>query len=227
MITFKQFIAEMAAPRDSDRAKVYYHGTSSEKAGESILKNGIEPGNIVMPEKHKLTKTNQKKPNLTPVAGKVYITPDLRYAQIYAIGGDYAGHDMGEKGTGYLFVIDGSELLDIDPDEDSIGEMIAHAYRGDKYKTELQWLVRLAMSKLTTGQWRKLVDGEYTMWAHTGKKLLPLMSDTQKLQLIELGAHVAHTGKLIPKAAYKIDLNRIKDLKRDASNFFEIAEKVK
>jgi hypothetical protein len=225
MITFKEFLAEMAAPRDSDRAKTYYHGTSSEKAGQSILKNGIEPGDIALPERQ----TGKKGPNLDPVKGKVYITPDLRYAQMYAIGGDMAGSDWKPKGQeyGYLFEIGGNDLEDIQPDEDSIGEMATLAYRGDKHKAELQWLVRLAMSKLTAGQWRKLVDGEYTMWAHTGKKLLPLMSDAQKLQLIELGAHVAHTGKLIPKAAYRIDLNRIKELKRDASNFFDVAEKVK
>lgn len=224
MITFKRFLLEMAAPRDSDRAKTYYHGTPSEKAGQSILKSGIEPGDIVMPEKFK----GSKKPNLEPVKGKVYVTPDLRYAQIYAIGGDMAGSNWKPKNQeyGYLFAIDGQDLQDIQPDEDSIGEMIMYAYRGDKNREELQWLVRLAMDKLTAGQWKRLIDAEYTMWAHVGKKLLPLLTDEQKLQLIELGAHVAHTGKLIPKAAYRIDLNRIKELKRDASNFFEIAEKV-
>lgn len=224
MITFKQFLSEMAAPTAGQKALTYYHGTSSEKAGQSILKNGIEPGDIVMPEKHK----PKKGANLVPVPGKVYITPELKYAQIYAIGGDMAGSDWKPKNQeyGYLFAIDGKDLQDIQPDEDSIGEMVTYAYRGDKHREELQWLVRLAMSKLTAGQWRKLVDGEYTMWAHAGKKLLPLLSDAQKLQLIDLGAHVAHTGKLIPKEAWRIDLNRIKDLKRDASNFFQIAEKV-
>lgn len=224
MITFKQFLDEMAAPRDSERAKTYYHGTSSEKAGESILKNGIEPGDIALPER----KTGKKGPNLDPVKGKVYITPDLAYAQMYVIGGDMAGSSWKPKNQeyGYLFEIDGKELQDIQPDEDSVGEMIWNAYRGDKYRAELQWLVNLAMKKLTQKQWRDLASGEYVMFAHTGKKLLPLLSDAQKLQLIELGAHVAHTGKLMPKAAYKVDLNRIKDLKRDASNFFDVAEKV-
>jgi hypothetical protein len=65
------------------------------------------------------------------------------------------------------------------------------------------------------------------MFAHAGKKLLPLMTDEQKLQLISLGAHVAHTGKLIPSAAYKIDGHKIGELRRDGSNFFDVAEKVR
>lgn len=222
MITFKQFLGEMAAPTAEHRSRTYYHGTSSEKAGEGILKNGIEPGDIAMPEKFK----GRKGPNLEPVKGKVYITPELRYAQIYAIGGDMAGHDWKPKDSnfGYLFAIDGADLADIQPDEDSVGELAVDAHRGKK--PELKWLAYMAKEKLTPGQFRRLTDGEYTMYAHTGKKLLPLLSDVQKLQIIDAGAHVAHTGKLIPSAAYRIDLNRIKDLKRDASNFFEIAEKV-
>lgn len=222
MISFKTFIHEMAAPRAADKSKLYFHGTSSEKAGQSILKNGIEPGNIVMPERYK----KSKGPNLTPVQGKVYITPDLAYAQMYAIGGDIAGHDMGETGIGYLFVINGNDLRNIDPDEDSIGQLASEAANGNKYSTELRWLANLARQKLTVGQWKKLLDNDYVMYAHAGKKLLPFLSDEQKLQLIDLGAHVAHAGKLIPIKAYKIDLTRTKDLKRDASNFFDVAERV-
>lgn len=213
----------MAAPRDSDRAKVYYHGTSNEKAGEAILKSGIEPGDIVMPTKHKATKGA----NLVPMKGKVYITPDISYAQIYALGGDYAGHDLNKTGTGYLFVIDGADLQDIEPDEDSVGEMICYAARGKKYKDELRSLVYLAQDKLTDGQYKRLLNGEYVMWAHTGKKLMPLIPTEMKLKLIDLGAHVAHAGKLIPKHAYKLDLSHIKDLKKDGSNFIEFAEKVR
>lgn len=218
-------LVEMAVPRISDHAKKYFHGTSSEKAGKAILASGIEPGDIAMPEKHKSTKG----PNLTPVPGKVYITSDFRYAQIYAIGGDMAGSSYKPQGSeaGYLFVIDGHDLHDIQPDEDSVGEMAMYAARDRKYDGKIEWLVNLVRNNLTSKQWAKLLDGSYTMYAHAGKKVLSLMSDAQKHQLIDLGAHVAHTGKLIPKEAYKIDFTKIKDLKRDGSNFFDHAEKIK
>ena len=91
----------------------------------------------------------------------------------------------------------------------------------------LRRLALLAQDKLTVNQWRKFLDAEYVMWAHAGKKLMPLLSDEQKLHLIDLGAHVAHTGKLMPNAAYRIAFANIKNLKRDGSNFFEYAEKIK
>jgi hypothetical protein len=133
----------------------------------------------------------------------------------------------GKKRIGYLFIISGKDLVDIQPDEDSIGEMIFKLATGKQFENKLQWLYGLARRKLTDKQWAKLIGGEYVMFAHAGKKLLPLMTDEQKLQLISLGAHVAHTGKLIPSAAYKIDGYKIELLKRDGSNFFDVAEKVR
>jgi hypothetical protein len=219
-------LMEMAKPLESHREIVYYHGTSSEEAGISILKNGIEPGNVVMPNR-----SPSKKPNLVPVSGKVYITPDIGYAQIYALGGDVAGSKSmalrWKERIGYLFIISGKDLVDIQPDEDSIGEMIFKLATEKQFENKLQWLYVLARRKLTDKQWAQLIGGEYVMFAHAGKKLLPLMTDEQKLQLISLGAHVAHTGKLIPSAAYKIDGHKIGELRRDGSNFFDVAEKVR
>lgn len=213
----------MAAPSQSLRSRTYYHGTSRENAGEQILKHGIKASDIVMPRKQ------IKGPNLIPVPGKVYITSDLKYAQIYAIGGDLAGvdYDRSAGKHGYLFEISGEELRDIQPDEDSIGEMIHDELHGhsDSNPFLKNWVQR-AQQELTAGQFKKFKDGEYVMYAHLGKKLLKTMSDESKLKFIELGAHVAHTGNLDFKAAWKIDLSKIKELKRDASNFFQIAEKV-
>lgn len=40
-------------------------------------------------------------------------------------------------------------------------------------------------------------------------------------------AHKANAGEINFKEAWRIDKVKIKDLKKDGSNFFEIAEKVK
>lgn len=217
-------LLEMAAPTQAQLSKTYYHGTSEEKFGLGILKSGIEPGDIIKPTKP------TKGANLIPVKGKVYITPDLAYAQMYAIGGDMAGSTWQPRPTasqvGYLFAIDGKDLADIDPDEDSVGEMIHNQLNNPKDNALLRGFAYRAQQVLTVGQLKKLKDGEYVMFAHLGKKLIPKMSDAEKLAFIDLGAHVAHGGKLMPKAAWKIDLTKIKDLKRDGSNFFDHAEKV-
>lgn len=212
---------EMATPTKDHRSKIYYHGTASEDAGLSILKTGIQPGDIVMQRK------SVKGPSLEPVKGKVYVTPELKYAQIYALGGDVAGSLMRQRGYGYLFVIDGSELSDIQPDEDSIGEMIYYAFKGDRKEPLLQRYVNIASRELTVSQWRRFADADYVMWAHLGKKLLKKMSDEDKLSFIDLGAHVANTGAIQFKEAWRIDKAKSKDLKRDGSNFFDLAEKVK
>jgi len=73
-------LLEMAMARDVDKSKIYYHGTSSEN-GEKILKEGIKSPEII------------HRARLTPIKGKQYITTSLRYAIIYAIGGDMIGDD--------------------------------------------------------------------------------------------------------------------------------------
>lgn len=205
-------INEMAMPRSEDLAKTYYHGTSNESNALKIIKEGIKPPEI----------TNRK--SMTPVKGKIYITTDLSYAQIYALGGNMAGEDWNKKGYGYIFSFSGKKLKDIQPDEDNIGEII---YNNKNNKNEkLNWLINLFNNNTTQNQKRKVLDGDYASWAAVGKKLVKLMTDNQKLQLIDLGAHIAHEGNIFPDKAYKINLEKTKLLKKDASNFFKYAEPV-
>ena len=166
----------------------------------------------------------------------MYITPDISYAQIYAIGGDLAGIDASRMVEtygqfGYMFVIDGNKLGDIQPDEDSVGEMI--------HDEEVSWLSDMARYYLDEepyddeGQdlsyyslYDAVMGGEYDAWAIAGKFLLDEMSDSQKQKLIDAGAHIANTGVLIPSKAYRIDRNKTQQLKRDGSNFFDLAEEM-
>lgn len=211
---------EMALPSRDHINKIYYHGTQSEDNIKNIIKNGLNPRDIKIKSKSTY--------NLTPVAGKVYITPNISYAQIYALGGDLAGTSYKSKTSfGYVFSILGKELKDIQPDEDSIGEMI-YKYILEKNKNNefLSRMSKLARTKLTANQFEKLKDGDYITFAQTGKKLLNLISDEDKLKFIDLGAHVAHTGNLKIETAWKIDLSLISKLKSDGSNFFDLAKKI-
>lgn len=133
---WKEIIAEMAPG-------VFYHGTANEKAALSILEHGINPPDLV----------NTKNTMLRPVIGRVYVTPHISYAQVYAIGGDYAGNAhmrvpyegnedkfvnyWGRPGSryesryGYVFVIPPSALVgDQQPDEDDIGQLYSFYLRG-------------------------------------------------------------------------------------------------
>ena len=222
----RELLSEMPAPRQSDLEKVYYHGTPKEENAKSIMANGI-----------KVPDLSTRSGYLKPVEGKVYITPKISYASIYAIGGSMAGHKVSEwmlkdyGQYGYLFVIDGQQLKDIQPDEDSIGEMI--------YNGEADWLDDLARDELQyenyddegqdlgyNGLYDAVMGGEYDAWAAAGKIVLGSMTDEEKLELIDLGAHIAHTGNLMPKEVWRFDRNRTIELAKDGSNFFDLAERI-
>ena len=238
MKTFKKYLIEMATPRKSDIAKIYYHGTCKVSDIKSIIDNGINPPDLSRTPEH----------YLRPIVGKVYITPALRYAMIYCIGGDMAGHSFTEKDLektpyGYLVVIDSQEIKDIQPDEDSIGKMI--------YNKKPEWLYNLARVELkyddyeytytieddddgneeeteeTMGLLSAVEDGLSDAWAYAGKLMLHILTNNQKLRLISLGAHVAHTGKVGYTEIWKFDRRLTPELKKDGSNFFTLAERIK
>jgi len=229
-----KFYLEMAKPRKEDLAKKYYHGTSNKKAADGILKEGVK-----VPKIAKL----DPKYSMVPRKGKVYITPEIKYAIIYAINGDIAGSDYYTKKElnedtryGYVFEIDGKDLKDIEPDEDSIGEMIANKNPKwlyelfmdlDIFEEELPDDIVQDMEDYNMSFHDLVMDGNYAAWAEAGKIVVNELSDEEKLELISLGAHIAHTGNIKISGAWKIDKLKTKQLKRDGSNFFKIAEKIK
>jgi hypothetical protein len=237
MITFKQFITEMAIPRESDKAKVYYHGTSTEKAAKGIFEKGLDPY-------HTEIKWENKNGNMKPQDNRVYITPDLHYAMIYGIGGDMAGHDCTRDITrygqyGFVFEFSGDILKDIKPDEDQVGEFVYYLLNknDEYYKTIPKYielnkklmpisssLLALADKWLTPRQMKLIKDGEYEYYAKGGKKLISKMSDEMLLKLIDCGTHVAHLGNLYPSKCYRFDRADVIHMKPDGSNFFEYAK---
>lgn len=219
----------MAKPRDIDFNKTYYHGTDSESAAKSIMNEGKKSPDLELAPKRKLT----------PVIGKVYLTPDLKYGVIYALGANMIGQDLSDSLVsknrfGYLFVVSGKEIKDIQPDEDSIGEILFDLFSEREQieskvdLSKLQWLKRLAENNLTPLQLKKVKRyDDFGDLVVASKKLLKYMTDDEKLKLIDAGAHVAHTGGITVEKVWRIDKKKSKELNKDGSNFFEIAERVK
>lgn len=229
-----------AAPTDDMRGRRYYHGTARSDAAESIMRTGIQPGAI-----------QQGRGRLDPVAGKVYVTPSIEYACIYALGGVGMGVKMSDGWInkngpyGYVFVIDGNDLGDVQPDEDSIGDwLMKNTVDGwdnstkpwrrlprvfkpsgeeDDRKREVWHNIRYSF---TDKQFADAVEGLIAAQAAGGKRALKRLSDRDKLDLIRWGAHIAHHGPIKPIECWRIDKRRSQEIARDASNFFEIAEKV-
>ena len=224
----------MPPPTEEMISKKYYHGTSKQEAAEGIMKDGLQPPDLT--NRHGWLK---------PVEGRVYLTEDLAYALIYAIGGNIVGDDVPrnfitEDGQyGYLFVVEGSQLADIQPDEDSVGnklyyllENLEKEKRGitispNTDKAKYWWLVRKAKQYLSESFLRNLMRGDMIYQARAGKVLMKYLSDNQKLQLIADGAHIANQGGLMPAEVWKIDKERCSEFKKDGSNCFEIAERIR
>lgn len=210
---------------------IYYHGTSSEEAGKKIIEQGIKPGII---------KTSNKIG--APVVNRVYLTPDLETAIVYCIGANMIGSDISnlikkEGRYGYLFGITKQNLTnDIQPDEDTIGYLLQYVYTGKYYGDELKnikslnlkWLKYLADSKLSSNQIKNILHNYDDMLLFKmGKKLVKYMTPEEKQMIINAYSNIAHDGNVIPETCWKFDKMLNPKLKKDGSNFFQLAKRIR
>lgn len=226
-ISERDQLDEMAAARPSAKKKTFYHGTKSKKAAESIMRSGIQPPDLT-----------DRSGDLRPMEGKVYLTDDLKYAIIYAIGGSYLGHEaperfIDESEYGYVFVIPGRELNDIVPDEDSVGALLGKVLKGKAHR-KFNFLEKMGRRLLSRQDLRRIEMGEYAYYAKAGKLILPQLSEKQIYLILSEageylynGPHIAHTGAIDPSEVWRIDKRKTDQLESDGSNFFEVAEKVR
>ena len=214
-------LEEMATPTKDIKDKVYYHGTYDRNGSDgvevakSIANNGIVP-----------PKLSGKEHNFTPVENMAYTTPHLGYALMYAIGGDVAGakNFKPKHSHGYIFVAKGNKLTDVQPDEDSVGQIF---YNHQRYGNGPSFVSDLAMKHSDYNTRKKAKNGSYEHWAKLGKHIVPHMNDSQKLELIrDYGAHIANKGNIMPDRVYRIATDKIPHLERSGSNFFDHAEEL-
>lgn len=238
-----------AAPPESMRAGRYYHGTSETGKAQAIMREGLKG------------QETQGRSQLAPVVGRVYLTPHITYAIIYALGGNYTSMMQEGRGRddpfGYVFIVEGRGLGDVQPDEDSVGEFlsdnsepikqpwkrrdgtIAMYPNGEPYMRTVgyrcaidnddrvgQRIYYWLHDTVTPNQLKKIMDGEYAYYAAGGKRALQKMPDWMKIELINRGAHIAHGGSIHPAEAWRIEKKRMTELKKDGSNFFQIAERI-
>lgn len=227
MTTLKSFLQEMAGARPADKNKIYYHGTPSEIKARAIFHNGLDPTCTVI-------KYGNKKSQIRPEDNSVYITPQLKYAMIFGLGGDLfdCGYDFSKDISslgefGYVFEIDGAELIDIGPDEDCVGELLYNSLRNSLDTPATRIIRSIAWDVLTQTQWQRVKDGNSNAFSAAGKKINKILTDDQKLLIIDTGIHISHKGKLMVSKCWKFSRNDAKLIKSDGSNFFEFASECK
>ena len=201
----------------------FYHGTPTHKQAQTVLKEGIQPD---LSETQGLAR---------PVEGRIYLSSNLDYAIIYLLGGDMAGHSLPENWLkksryGYLFVIEEDQLSqDYQPDEDQVGQAISErAFPWtEKY---LDFLAEEDSVEDEDGDFQNLLSqlnmGYYAAWIKAGHLLLPKLSQAEKSDIIEKYGNIAHKGAIHPMQVWKFDKTKTPHLKKDGSNFFELAEQI-
>lgn len=261
MKTFKEYLIEMAAPNVRHQSTIWYHGCPNEKDALLIIKNGLQPPKISNRNQWQKRKIDND---------KVYITEDLQEAVWYAFlkksGGD----------NGYVFVIDGLQLKDVRPDVDGVSSVLFdvwHKYIGDENAAsifgmtpkdyeipETMYVSFLDVIKKfgIITKYKHNETGVEHEWFDVEKsvvKIINNLSDSQILDLIDIGCNIAHVGSLFPKETWmaskrdfdvakrydgnfvnikhmteeekrKILKNDIGDDKRAASGFFDYATKI-
>lgn len=186
---------------------------------------------------------------LAPVQGRIYLTQDVSLAQIHAMGGAYAGHELPESlkkgGTaGHVFAVRIDDSMDVVPDEDNVGSLVTaaenidrpvspysdqprldHNMRGDSVFSErMTGFLRECATEI---QWRRARDGEMAYQAAIGKKAIKLMPTWMKQKLLDYGANAAVRAESLPiESAWRLEHSQTIDLVRDGSNFFQVARPV-
>ncbi len=239
----------MAVPSEKVKARTYYHGTDSAQTAEKIIADQCLKAPEVVNLDARYGQSFQR-----PQAGRIYLTPSLRYAVIYALGGSYAGQQMpewyfqkpGRTQYGYLFTVPGSSLEDIEPDEDQVGDIpniARNALAGSPvsdYNDHPEIQTTLATDPdharrishnvgrhFTPTMDKKSREGISAWHSKAGKRAVKHMSPSERVQVAELGTSIAAQQACIPfTQVWRIDKRRSAELKRDCSNFYEVAERV-
>lgn len=179
-------ILKESLPNNEIKSTDWYHGTSLEN-GINILKEGfIKPSEIV---------TSKTKRFMAPVYNRVYLTQSISEAAGYALFRNNEG--------GYIIVVNGNDLTDVQPDEDIIADLIP-SYKIKDGIHPYQWLVNIAKNYFPNDYEKYETKGDYAYGTALGKKILKILNDNQKLELIKIGKKLGSEGKIKIKSAYKI-----------------------
>lgn len=224
--------------------KKYYHGCKTLQ-GEMILKDGyIKPGNTDTIRGNKLT----------PIMNRTYVTPSIREACIYAIGGVLLGHQIYGKKDGYFGYIFEVDINDkkILADEDYVGYAIylcfeslkfemngqngrLKYYNYDPHDTIINWRIQakkeylqFAKDNLTKLQFDKCIKyNDYGDFSVAGKKLIKVLPERMNQWLLDANSSGSVEGNLKIINYWKIDYEHdVIKLKEDGSNFFDIIKKI-
>lgn len=211
ILTFKMFLNEMAKPSLTHTKTLWFHGTSKENI-DSIIKDGtIKPSKSVNKRTRRL---------MAPVYDKVYFTASVEEAVSYA----YFRSSIDDPV--YLIVIDGKSLKDVQPDEDIIADIL----QTENTVKGFEWLDRLA-KYIDPKLYAKFQSmGDYAYSVSLAKKVVKQLNDTQKIELINKGMKIAHSGEIKIAEVWELPATNMPGRsyrhKINSTNYKEIGKKI-
>lgn len=194
--------------------KTWYHGTSLEN-GLKIAQEGVlKPNGTVT----KLTKGFMK-----PQFNKVYLTEDVTEAIRYAY---FRRKNKNENCC--LVIIKGSSLVDFEPDEDTIADLIPTYIKDENGNLKYPWLRNLAQNNYPKELKRYDVMGDYRYGTALGKKMIKLLTYDQKLILVNIAKKLANNGELKVSEVWELSSDEENYLSstNGAPNFKDVSKKI-
>jgi hypothetical protein len=216
-IVSKESLAEMVMPREIDKSKIYYHGTKDKNSAIKIAKEGLKPQDIEFLEKKYVIPDNDEAGQevdrqYMSISGRVYLTEDLFSAIQYASPGSGFELEGGNQAKGYVVVVNGNKIEDIEPDEDDVGSIILNI--GNYVRSPRQYplsfkirakhfieLHKIAIKYLGEEYWKKFFNEP-----QVGKIILPHLSDELKHTIIDIGGKIAHVGSIDVDEVWEFDV---------------------
>jgi hypothetical protein len=230
----KQVLKEVSVPASDDlRGKTWYHGTPLEAAEKIASSRVLKPAEVA------------KKANLAPQAGMVYLTSNLHEGLQYAIfrnGGSFYQSDPRMQQLdgkyGALVVISGDDLKNIEPDEDTVADILGHVDRKTNYfrpdspyydrmgDAAMGWLIYLAQKKAPSTYRSYVLNGDYDLGTKLGKVLMKYMTPAQKLQLVLEGGKLGNEGEIPVSEVWKIPFTAVWEIARKPETFRQFSERL-
>lgn len=195
--------------------KTWYHGTSLENGLKIAQEGFLKPNSTVS----KLTKGFMK-----PQFNKVYLTEDITEAISYAY---FRRKNKNENCC--LVIVKGSSLIDFEPDEDTIADLIPTYIKDENGNHKYPWLRNLAQNNYPKELKRYDVMGDYRYGTSLGKKMIKLLSNDQKLILVNVAKKLANNGELKVSEVWELSADEENYLNstNGAPNFRDVSKKIK
>lgn len=225
-MTIATQILEITAIPDVYKNRMFFYGVESVRDALKIWRQGYVP----FPQQRK--GKGAVIPGRTYVSGSLVRAARFANAEFGAIWNKTRIRSIGRYA--YVFIIGRENLVDIYPNEETVGRFIQKVYDlqyGHKGEIPLSHeamdFLTYSWGVLNRDEQVAVIRDERDSAPEIGKRLLSSLPDKYILWILgHEGIDLANEGELSFRALFRIDRARLNEIDEEGSNFFEVAERV-